>query len=274
MIDLHTHSRASDGACTPAELVNLAAARGVTLLALADHDTTAGLEEAAAACRAHGIRFVPSVEISASWEHKTLHVLGLGIDSGNTALQTGLTQLRARRDSRAKEIGRRLEARGIAGAGNGARELAAGAPVSRLHFARYLVDHGHARDLQRAFRKFLKRGKPGHVPVIWASLEEAVGWIHAAGGQAVLAHPLRYDLNRSKLLKVLEAFKAAGGDGIEVVCGRGTKEEHLAALEHAVRFGFSGSLGSDFHAPAPYLQPGVDESLVSNLPPVWQRLRA
>ena len=273
MIDLHLHSRASDGTLTPAELVAAAAARGVQTLALTDHDNTDGLAAAAEACRERGIRFVPGVEISASWQHKTLHILGLDIDASNPELQAGLAGLRGRRQTRAEDIGRRLEARGIAGAYAGAKQLAGDAPVSRLHFARYLCEQGHARDLQRAFRKFFKRGRPGHVAVTWASLEECVTWIHAAGGQAVLAHPLRYDLSRNALLRMLEAFKQAGGDGIEIVCGRGDVEEQTQAAGYAARFGFAGSLGSDFHAPAPYSQPGIPAELLGGrgIAPIWDR---
>ena len=273
MIDLHLHSRASDGTLTPAELVALAAARGVALMALTDHDCTDGLTEAEAACRAAGIRFVAGAEISVTWEHTTLHVLALDVDRAHAGLQVGLAELQETRHERAREMGRRLEARGIADAYAGARKLARGVGVARTHFARFLCESGHVKDLQQAYRKYLSRGKPGYVPSAWAPLEECIGWIHAAGGQAVLAHPLRYELTRARLLRVLQAFKTAGGDGVEMISGRYDKDG-LQLLTHlALKFGLAGSVGSDFHAPAPYSQPGVAMELPAGILPVWERFR-
>lgn len=271
MIDLHLHSRASDGALTPAELVQLAAARGVRLLALTDHDCTDGLAEADTAAHAAGIEFVPGVEISASWEHHTLHIVGLYIDAENPQLQAGLARLREIRVTRAQEIGRRLAARGIAAAHAGAQRLAGGQVVTRSHFAQYLCESGHAHTLNEAFRKFLGRGKPGHVATMWASLEESIGWIHAAGGKAVLAHPLRYDMTRSRLMRALAAFRQAGGDAMEVICGRDNHDATATAAHYAARFGLAASVGSDFHNPAtPWNQPGIEAALPDNLTPVWQ----
>jgi len=274
VIDLHLHSRASDGALAPAALVALAQSRGVTLMSLTDHDTLDGLAAARDAAAGSGLRFVDGVEISATWEKLTLHVLGLDVDPAAPALKTGLARLQGIRRGRAEEIGRRLEARGIAGAYAGAAALADGAELTRTHFARFLAAHGHVKDEPQAYKRYLGQGKPAHVSVGWAGLEECVEWIHAAGGQAVLAHPLRYGLTRSKLTKALDAFKAAGGDGMEVISGRYNKDEFHVAGEFARRFGLSGSLGSDFHAPAPYSQPGIEIQLPDQVPPVWERFGA
>ncbi len=271
MIDLHLHSRASDGSLTPTDLVQLAAARGVRLLALTDHDSLDGLAEAGTAAQAAGIRFVPGVEISVTWEHKTLHVVGLNIASGNAGLCAGLACLQAARGIRAMEMGRRLSARGIHDACAGAQRLAGSDNVTRTHFAQWLSDQGHADTPQKAFQRFLARGKPGYVATAWASLEESIGWIHAAGGRAVLAHPLRYDMTRTWLMQALTAFKQAGGDAIEVICGRDTRDHIATATHHALRFGFAASVGSDFHNPAtPWLQPGIETPLPENLTPVWE----
>lgn len=271
MIDLHLHSRASDGSLTPTELVQLAATRGVQLLALTDHDCLAGLPEARSAAHTAGIRFVAGVEISATWEHKTLHVIGLNVDPGNGELNMGLARLQTARGIRAAEIGRRLSIHGIQGAYAGARLLAVNGNVTRTHFAQWLCDSRHADTQPKAFQRFLARGKPGYVATLWASLEESIGWIHAAGGQAVLAHPLRYGMTRSWLIKALTAFKQAGGDGLEVICGRDNRDNIATATHYASRFELTASVGSDFHNPAtPWNQPGIETSLPENLTPVWE----
>jgi len=272
MIDLHLHSSASDGALSPDEVVALAAANGVRTLALTDHDSTAGLEAGAAAAARLKLTFVPGVEVSVSWEHRTLHVVGLNIDASNDQLQAGLRELQKLRDTRAREIGRRLAKRGIPDAYAGARALAAGADITRTHFARHLHANGHAKNFQDAFKRYLHLGKPAHVSVTWAALEDCIDWIHTAGGQAVLAHPLRYPMTRSWLLRALTAFKQAGGDALEVVCGRGNRDELMQAAHLATRFELAGSVGSDFHAPGnAYLHPGGLPELPDNIEPVWNR---
>lgn len=274
MIDLHTHSRASDGTLSPAELVSLAARRGVKLLSLTDHDCLDGVAEARAACEAAGIRFLPGVEISVSWERKTLHVVGIGVDPQHTGLQNGLARLQAVRDERAWEIGRRLEATGIAGAHAGALALAGDARLTRTHFARFLHQAGHVKDESQAYKKWLGRGKPGHVSVEWASLEEALSWIHGAGGRAVLAHPLRYGMTRAWLVKALTAFKQAGGDAMEIISGRSNPDEIAVSAHLAGRFELMGSVGSDFHASTAWLQPGVETPLPAGVTPAWEGLGA
>jgi 3',5'-nucleoside bisphosphate phosphatase len=270
MIDLHLHSSASDGSLAPADLVRLCATRGVELLALTDHDSLDGLQEAHDAADDAGLRFVTGVEISVSWEHKTLHVIGLNFDAGNADLGAGLTRMQTARSLRAQEIGRRLHARGIEGAYAGARRLARNDNVTRPHFAQWLCDHHHAASVQKAFQRWLVRGKPGYVSTTWASLEESIGWIHTAGGHAVLAHPLRYKMTRAWLMRALAAFKQAGGDGIEVICGGGNRDECASASHFAERFDLLASVGSDFHNPAtPWNQPGINSSLPGHLKPVW-----
>jgi predicted metal-dependent phosphoesterase TrpH len=275
MIDLHLHSRASDGALSPTELVELAASHGVRMLSLTDHDCTDGLAEASRAAAANGIRFIPGVEISATWQNRTLHIVGLGIEPDAPALQQGLAAQQKLRDERAQEIGRRLAKRGIDDAYAGARELAGSAEITRTHFARHLLARGHARTFQDAFKRFLQRGKPGHVQVNWASLEQSINWIHAAGGHAVFAHPLRYGMTRAWLLRTLTAFKEAGGDGMEVICGRSNRDELMNAAHLAARFELAGSVGSDFHTPDnPHLQPGGLPPLPDNVTPIWRRFES
>jgi predicted metal-dependent phosphoesterase TrpH len=247
--DLHSHSYLSDGTLAPAELVAAAAAAGVGVLALTDHDVTDGLEEAQAAAVVHGLHLVPGVEISATWNGLTVHVVGLGIDPSCGALQQGLAGLRAERNTRAAEIGRRLARHRLPGIYEGAAALARGAIVSRTHFARYMVSQGLALNMGQAFRHYLSRGAPGHVPSRWAEVPEVVRWIRAAGGRAVLAHPARYRLSGGKLRKLLGEFSECGGAGIEVVCGSHNADNvrHFAAL--AQEFRLLASLGSDYHGP-------------------------
>jgi hypothetical protein len=273
LIDLHTHSRISDGTLAPAELVALAASRGVKTLALTDHDTVDGLAAAKEAAAGTALRLVNGVEISVTWEHKALHVVGLDVDVTNPALKAGLARLQTVREERAVEIGKKLEANGITGAYAGAEALAQGARLTRTHFARFLHQAGHIKEEAQAYRKFLGRGKPANVSVTWASLEEAINWIHSAGGQAVLAHPFRYGMTRAWLVKTLTAFKQAGGAAMEVVSGRGNPDEFHTALHLAQRWELAASVGSDFHAPTPYSQPGVNVELPAGMPSVWERFR-
>jgi len=269
--DLHTHSTASDGTLTPAQLVVRAAAAGVDVLALTDHDTTAGLSEAAAEARRRGIGLVPGVEISVSWGQQVIHLVGLGVDVGHEPLQLGLAGLCEFRDWRAREIGRRLEKKGIPGAFEGARAFSNGRLIGRTHFARFLVDRGHAVNVRKVFQHFLVRGKPGYVPGRWASLEDAVGWIRGAGGQAVVAHPARYPLTRSKLRRLFSDFSDAGGVALEVISGSHSRDDAFTMARHARDFGLRASAGSDYHGPEnPWIELGQLPPLPNDVIPVWR----
>jgi predicted metal-dependent phosphoesterase TrpH len=268
--DLHTHSSESDGTLSPAALVRAAHDAGVEVLALTDHDTTAGISAARRAAAALGLRFVPGVEISVNWRGLTLHILGLNIDPACRALQVGLARLRAARDRRAAEIGRRLEKAGIHDACEGACALAQGSIVSRTHFAQYLVTQGHATSVREVFKHYLVRGKPGYAAGEWADMEEALHWIASAGGLAVIAHPARYRLTASRLRRLLGEFRAAGGAGIEVVSGSHTRDSIriLATLSRAQ--GLLASRGSDYHGPEnPRVRLGELAELPQGCTPVW-----
>jgi hypothetical protein len=290
--DLHTHSHYSDGSLAPAELVARAAAAGVQVLALTDHDVTAGLAEAQTAADDCGVTLVPGVEISVTWPDsrscvsgtsaihggrgaQTVHVVGLGIDTDSVPLQAGLAALREFREWRAEEIGRRLAKAGVEGASEGARRRAQRGLVSRTHFAQFLVEAGHAPDVRGVFKKFLVHGKPGHVPGQWAALADAVGWIRAAGGQAVLAHPARYKLTATRLKKLLGEFRDCGGEAIEVVSGSHSRDDMFRFANLAVRYGLLASAGSDYHGPEfRYLDLGRLEPLPAECTPVWSRWAA
>jgi len=269
--DLHSHSLASDGTLGPAELVTAAHAAGVDVLALTDHDTTAGIAAAAARARSLGLQLVPGVEISVSWQSQTVHVLGLGIDPGSDTLQAGLAGLRVFRDWRAEEIGRRLARAGITGCYEGARALAQGSIVSRTHFAQHLVACGHAATVRDVFKRYLINNRPGHVPGRWAGLESAVSWISGAGGVAVIAHPARYNMSASKLRRLIGEFRECGGIGMEVVSGSHTRDDITVMAALCRSEGLLASRGSDYHGPEnPWVRLGELAALPAGCHPLWE----
>jgi len=270
-IDLHCHSNVSDGALAPAEVARRAARAGVDVWALTDHDQLDGLAEARAAALDQGMRFVDGVEISVTWRGGTVHIVGLRIDPRHDALVGNLAKVRGGRLERARAMASELRAAGIAGAYEGALARAENpAMVSRTHFARFLADIGAVADTRDAFRRFLVPGKPGYVPHQWAALADAVQWILAAGGQAVLAHPGRYGLSAGAMDALLQEFRVAGGEAIEVVTGSHSPDQyrHFAAL--AAQHGFAASRGSDFHGPEEGAEFGTLPPLDPALRPVWR----
>ena len=268
--DLHCHSTASDGALSPREVVLRAHEHGVDVLALTDHDVTAGLAEARATAADVGIQLIPGVEISVTWNGVTVHILGLGIDAENEALQQGLCRLREIRDWRAAEIARRLEKHGIEGAYEGAKKFSSGTLISRTHFAHYLIEQGHAKHLRDVFKRFLVHGKPGYVAGEWAALCEAVDWINQAGGQAAVAHPARYKISATKLRQLLAEFKDCGGAGVEVVSSSHTPSDCTNMARYAKQFGLLASRGSDYHGPEhKWVELGNIPPLPEACVPIW-----
>jgi predicted metal-dependent phosphoesterase TrpH len=269
--DLHCHSTRSDGLLSPADVVRRAAERGVDVVALTDHDEVAGLDEAQSAARDAGIGIVEGSELSVTWQGTTIHVLGLGIDGRNGALSQALQTVREGRDARARRIGESLAQAGIDDAYDGARAYVTSERlISRTHFARHLIDKGHARDMKDAFSRFLTSGHPGHVPHAWPTLAEAVRWINGAGGQAIIAHPGRYKLSQRDLRALVQEFRDLGGAGLEIVSPSHTSAQYDAFARLGRVFGLKGSCGSDFHGPGESrfdfgdvaaLPPGVD--------PIW-----
>ena len=270
--DLHCHSTCSDGLLSPAALVQRASARGVDVLALTDHDEVSGLSEAKDAAPAAGIEFVCGTELSVSWEDQTVHVVGLRIDPDNAALNRGLAEIREGRASRAKRMGDALAAAGIDGAYEGALSYVTSERlVSRTHFARWLVATGHARDVKDVFKHYLVAGKPGHVTQAWATLGQAIDWIHAAGGHAVVAHPGRYRVSASDMRRLLGEFRDAGGDAIEVLTSAHTPAQYTEYATLCRVFGLRGSSGSDFHGPGEsWMDLGDLPPLPAGVVPVWQ----
>ena len=271
LIDLHTHSTISDGLMTPTELVNHAAAQGVRVLALTDHDDTAGLTEAKAVAASHDMQFIHGVEISVTWRKRTLHIVGLKIDPHYAPLADGLKSIRAGRHVRAAGMAAGLDKVGIEGSLDGAYRYAQQGIISRTHFARFLVEKGLAKDMRSVFKKYLVKGKPGYFEHAWADMEDALGWIINSGGVAVIAHPGRYDLGRTNMLLLLEEFRHLGGSAIEVVTGSHTVPQYAEFAKLARQFGLQASMGSDYHGPAhAYIEMGRLPELPNGCVPVWQ----
>lgn len=277
--DLHCHSRFSDGTLSPTEVVARAAERGVKVLALTDHDDVEGLDEARIAAEKHGMGFINGVEISVTWRSHTVHIVGLGIDPSYPALEEGLRRVRSGRGERAKKMADALAKAGIGGALQGAYRHAANPNmIGRTHFARFLVEAGHCKDVKSVFNRYLAKGKTGYVPHQWADLHDAVDWIRGSGGIAVLAHPGRYMVGRASMGKktmreLLDEFVACGGQALEVVTGSHTPEQYAEFARYAEEFNLLCSCGSDFHGPG---ESWRDMGRLPDMPlscrPVWENL--
>jgi len=269
--DLHCHSTASDGVLTPTQLAALAFDNGVALWALTDHDDMRGQAEAAQAAQNLGLRFISGVEISVTWRGATIHVVGLNLDPAHPELLAGLARVRSGREVRARQIGEKLAALGMPGAYVGALPYANNpALISRTHFARFLVAAGHCPDIQTVFKRYLGDGGPADAPIEWATLSEALGWIHAAGGRAVIAHPGRYKYSGRAFARLYQEFRDLGGAGVEVVTGSHSREQYRRYAEVARRYGFLASRGSDFHSAAESrCDLGQLPPLPDGLTPVW-----
>ncbi|WP_263260972.1 PHP domain-containing protein [Pseudomonas sp. RIT-PI-S] len=277
-VDLHCHSTASDGALAPACVVARAHEHGVRLLALTDHDTLDGLTEARDAAAALGMGWVSGVEMSCTWGGATIHVLGYGFALDAPALNDALEQLHAGRWLRAEEIDRRLAAKGMPGALEGARAIQAALGDSRNaparpHFADYLIQQGHVPDRPTAFRKWLGAGKIGDVKQHWPSLEATIATLRSANAWVSLAHPMHYDFNRSKRRRLVTEYLQAGGHAIEVVNGHQADEQTGTLAILAREFGLLASAGSDFHGPGNWGEIGSYRSMPDDLPLLWERFR-
>lgn len=272
--DLHVHTCRSDGRLTPEAVVRRAADNGVRHLAITDHDTFSGLD-AARASASGLVDLVPGIELSVTWARGTLHVVGLWVDPDNDALRVAVHDNDRERHTRAERIAGRLARSGLDGTLEGARaQTAPGAVPGRVHFARHLVERGAVGDVREAFKRFLRAGRPGAVASRWISLEAGVAAIRAAGGVAVLAHPLRYGLTATRLREATRAFREAGGEAVEVVCGGDGPGQRGSASALARRYGLAGSVGSDFHDPdQTWRDIGRLPPLPADITPVWS-LRA
>ena len=271
-IDLHCHSHFSDGILSPRALLDKALAAHVQLLALTDHDTVDGVRLLQEAAQGHDITILEGIEVSVRWKKYDIHVLGLGIEKDNPILQASLLQQTENRILRARHIAERLESAGITHAYQKACDKAGHERVGRVHFAQVLIDEGRARDIKKAFQHFLGQGRMAYVATSWLSLEEAITAITASGGLAVIAHPLKYRLTRSKLHELINAFKEVGGVGMEVVSGSTTIAEANELAGLCQRFELFASSGSDYHGDdLSHTKVGQQRPLPVNCRPIWSQ---
>lgn len=266
--DLHSHSTASDGLLSPTELVMRAVEQEVEMLALTDHDTVAGIKEAKKSAENQPIRFISGVEISIVWQEKSIHLAALNVEEENPGLVALLDNQARLREQRAVEIGEKLAKAGIPNAYEGARALASG-EVTRAHYGRFLAEQEYVRNIEHAFKKYLGQGKPAYVKPIWCEMKEAIDTVHQAGGVISIAHPLRYKMTGRWVRRLIDDFKQAGGDGIEVAgCGQTPDQRQLIA-RWAKEFDLYASVGSDFHYPTGWIELGRGLTLPQDCKPIW-----
>lgn len=274
LLDFHTHTTASDGALSPAQLLARARERQIALLAITDHDTVAGYRSllAPGERRPGDPQLVAGTELSCRWSGTTVHVVGLGMDCEHPAMREAMDTLATARDERGRKIAQRLEALGFTGALAGAQARAGDSQLGRPDFAAWMVAQGHVGDHNEAFDRYLGQGKTGDVKAFWPELATVTGWIVAAGGVAVIAHPLQYKFTRMKLRRLVTDFVAAGGRALEVLSGRQAPDQVAQLARLAAEFDLEVSVGSDFHRDGPYsVPPGVAVPRLAGLRGVWER---
>ncbi|MDF4949805.1 PHP domain-containing protein [Vibrio parahaemolyticus] len=271
-IDLHSHTTASDGRLEPKDLVDRALGFDIEVLAITDHDTVDGLARAKQYVEENDlpIKIINGIEISTVWQNKDIHIVGLNIDPENPALAALIEQQKQRRVARSELIASRLQKATREGVLEEVQQLAGDAPITRAHFAKWLVDNGYAKTMQMVFKKYLTRNNPGYVPPNWCSMKEAVDAIHAAGGKAVLAHPGRYQLTAKWIKRLLAAFVEANGDAMEVAQPQQAQQERRNLADYAIQYKLLASQGSDFHYPSPWMELGRNLWLPAGVEPVWK----
>lgn len=247
IIDLHVHSNASDGTFTPTELVAEAKRAGLSAFALTDHDTTAGIPEAVRAAEACGMELIPGVELSTEYEGVEIHVLGLYIDIENAVLQKQMADFRQSRDNRNVVMLEKLRAEGFDITQEALEACFPDAVITRAHIARYLLEKGYIPDMKTAFTKYIGDrgrcyvGRPKITPT------DAVDYIMAAGGTAILAHPVTYSISYVQLQRMLHEMKAHGLSGMEAIYSENTAADEMVMKRIAREEGLLISGGSDFH---------------------------
>mgnify|MGYP000601500449 CR=1 FL=1 len=270
LIDLHCHSTASDGTLKPSELIKLAHDKGIKHIALTDHDTVSGVDEAHACGQTLGVNVISGVEFSAQWNNQGVHILGLNFNRDSSVIKTAVTRQEQSRFMRAKTISERLSKKGFDGLYESALEFSSGQAPGRPHIASAMVKKEYVSNVSVAFKKYLGAGKLGDVRSVWPELEEVVQWITEAEGVAVIAHPRKYNMTVTKLRSLIEDFKGYGGEGLEVITS-GQKQGEIGLLaDLCSRYELKGSIGSDFHSPTqPWVQLGAITSLPKSVLPIW-----
>jgi 3',5'-nucleoside bisphosphate phosphatase len=260
-VDLHTHSSVSDGKLSPSELIQQAESAGVDLLSITDHDTCEAYTNLRA-LKSSSMTIIPGIEFSTEWKKIGIHILGLNIQLDSDAIQAGIRKQTEARLIRAQLIAEKLGKLGIEGSWEGVKKIAGESVIGRPHFAQFLIDSGVVKNMNQAFDKYLGAGKTGDVKQYWAPYTDVIEWISLAGGTAILAHPNKYKITRTKLLSLVDDFKTAGGKGIEVITGKQTLDvtEKLALI--CQQKNLLASCGSDFH------QPGLSWAALGNVAPL------
>ncbi|KGQ54433.1 S-adenosylmethionine tRNA ribosyltransferase [Gallibacterium anatis str. Avicor] len=268
-IDLHSHSNASDGVLSPTALISRAKEQGVEVLALTDHDTVDGIAEAKTAAQQQQITLISGVEISTVWQGKTIHIVGLDFDETHPAMTELLQRQAQLRYARAVEIGERFKKFGLENAFAEAQALTSG-EVTRAHYARYLVNVGMVSNEGQAFKRYLSQGKPCYVKANWCDIPTAIEVIHQAGGIAVVAHPMRYQMTNNKIRTLIEDFQQWGGDAVEIAGGVDHNQQKML-IQWLDKLSLSASVGSDFHYPCGWIELGKNLTIPENVKTVWQR---
>ena len=268
-IDLHSHSNASDGVLSPTALISRAKEQGIEVLALTDHDTVDGIAEAKTAAQQQQITLISGVEISTVWQGKTIHIVGLDFDETHPAMTELLQRQAQLRYARAVEIGERFKKFGLENAFAEAQALTSG-EVTRAHYARYLVNIGTVSNEGQAFKRYLSQGKPCYVKANWCDIPTAIEVIHQAGGIAVVAHPIRYQMTNNKIRTLIEDFQQWGGDAVEIAGGVDHNQQKML-IQWLDKLSLSASVGSDFHYPCGWIELGKNLTIPENVKTVWQR---
>lgn len=276
MFDLHVHSNCSDGVKTPAELADMAAGAGLRVVALTDHDTVDGVAEFLRACKAHpGLVGVAGVELSASSERGTLHILGLGIDPSNEALLDALSRIRESRDERNRRILAKLNALGFALTWEEVESLSGGDVMGRPHFARAMIARGWAESTSEVFDRFLGKGAPAYEDRLRLSPEEAIDLVKGAGGVAAVAHPVSWTMEQDVWRESFAHFRDIGLDALECYHPRVGKKARENLLALSAELGLLVSGGSDYHGIEESNGPmklGAEDAPDDLLPPLLARM--
>lgn len=258
MIDLHVHSTFSDGSLTPGELVEKAVKAGLSAMALTDHDGMAGIDPFLEACKAHGLRGIPGVEISVDYEGGTMHMLGYFMDHHHGGMSGKLAQLRQGREERNGRILERLNQLGFALTWDEVSRFAKEDVVGRPHFALAMVEKGYVRKKDEAFDRFLGKGKPAYVDRFRFTVEQSIAMIREAGGVPVLAHPFTLNLGRRRLRVLLEDLARRGLKGLECYYSEHNPDQQRFCISIARDLDLAATGGSDFHgAMNPDIRQGV-----------------
>ncbi|MCW8833814.1 MAG: PHP domain-containing protein [Colwellia sp.] len=274
-IDLHSHTQCSDGGLSPQTLIDRAVNYQIAVLAITDHDTVAGFDIAQEYILEKNIpiKLISGIEISTAWQGFEIHIVGLNIDVKHDAIVKLIAEQQQAREDRAITIGEKLAKCGFPDAYNDAKHLAGDGSITRAHFAKVLYQQGHVSTMQKAFDQYLgKKGRNiqrAYVKPNWCSIEQAVEAIHAAGGTAVMAHPIRYDLSAKWLRRLIVHFQENNGDALEVVLPQMNPQQRQTMLNYCLEYDLHASLGSDFHHPNKWSDLGRNLTLPECAKPIW-----